>query len=361
MRKQKTNNEGFSLLEIIISIAMIGIVFVSLMQYFSSSIKANNYAKTVQKASLAAQTVMEELQGFSTIKDIGTRSTWVELKSDYTRKDPVTDFSSTPLPSTYYFKRDISIDNTVYDALITIDTSPYNSVPPVSPGAPAPPKYNTLEIAQVQDINSDANAILVELNQNTLAIDAFVAQDITYCSTYSRPGPRPTTLPRTTIESNMTRELCINITPSGVGQIRFKAFYKYNCSTSPARFSEVQIPVLDVYMDEAQFKSFYYFYNKFKSTEKITISDSGIDAYNAHIVCQDADTSLQANIINGNISKINSNVSVRKGALTNNERKLVDVDDKKQRYADVTVQIFEQGQTMTSANVLAEIKTTRGE
>ncbi len=70
IKQLKRNNQGFSLLEVLLAMAILAIVFVPLMNYFTDSIKYNNMSKIKQKATLLAQNTMEDLKNEASVQAI---------------------------------------------------------------------------------------------------------------------------------------------------------------------------------------------------------------------------------------------------------------------------------------------------
>ena len=59
---KKQNNAGFSLLEVVLSMAILAILSIPLMSYFTQSMKYNAKMADKQHASVLAQEVMEDLK-----------------------------------------------------------------------------------------------------------------------------------------------------------------------------------------------------------------------------------------------------------------------------------------------------------
>ncbi len=143
----KTNNQGFSLIELLVSIAILVIVMVPLMNNFFSSMKMNREAEAIQKRSNLAANIIEGLKSFDMTQTIGQFTGSVE---DF---NIIEDLSSievddilmrlqldsggyikyveNPLEeqSTYYFGMNgIEEDNRAYDVLIKMDAQPYQYI-----------------------------------------------------------------------------------------------------------------------------------------------------------------------------------------------------------------------------------------
>lgn len=70
MTTLKRNNKGFTLIEVLISIMMVGILFLPLLSVFSKSMNANNVSKNIQRANSVASTVAEQVRGYDTFTDM---------------------------------------------------------------------------------------------------------------------------------------------------------------------------------------------------------------------------------------------------------------------------------------------------
>ena len=55
------NNKGFSLIELLICVAILGIAAVPLMQTFGNAAKTNGKAQKLQNATSLAESIMEEV------------------------------------------------------------------------------------------------------------------------------------------------------------------------------------------------------------------------------------------------------------------------------------------------------------
>lgn len=66
----KRNRKGFTLMEVMVSIALIGILFTPMLAFFSNSTQTNIRIKNLQRATTAAQAVMEEFRSYERIEDM---------------------------------------------------------------------------------------------------------------------------------------------------------------------------------------------------------------------------------------------------------------------------------------------------
>ena len=75
MKRQPNNNGGFSLLEVILAMAILAIISIPLLSYFTQSMKYNAMMADKQHATNLAQEVLEDLKNqkeLAQIKDVGT-------------------------------------------------------------------------------------------------------------------------------------------------------------------------------------------------------------------------------------------------------------------------------------------------
>ncbi len=61
----KSNNKGFSIVELIVSIAVLSIVFIPIINAFLSTVRTNAKAQRMQNATAVAQDVMETVKRYS--------------------------------------------------------------------------------------------------------------------------------------------------------------------------------------------------------------------------------------------------------------------------------------------------------
>lgn len=199
------NDDGFSLIELIVSLAILALVLVPLLENFIVSANVNAEAKQAQKQNILAQALMEEMKS-STLEDIardfnypeeGTLS--CEVKPDGIggyrpvqegeRSCKRTELSS-PSGSSYeyrfirktdqpyyFFRRNIDDNGTGYDALITIDGSAYRGTDP----AGNPTGYNTVSMPILNEVNRNGNIVALESFEAELAAASLFGNHFSYC------------------------------------------------------------------------------------------------------------------------------------------------------------------------------------
>ena len=84
----KRQIQGFSLIEVLIAIAILGVASLALLSFFSSANFYSSTGKSTQEADLVAQSVLEEVDSCKTLTEIdsqlmaATGSAWTLVKKN---------------------------------------------------------------------------------------------------------------------------------------------------------------------------------------------------------------------------------------------------------------------------------------
>lgn len=206
-RKYPKNNMGFSLIELVVSIAILGLVLLPILNGFVVAARANANSRKVQDQNMIVQNIMEEMKG-KTVKDIildynrlgdecyeaypSLSGSGYELYASniYEQKDQY-----------YLLKR--NIDNR-YDALITLDASPYKSSYHLRDT-----DYNNYQMPLVREINSSNHLVAVQSFETEMAKTVLYANYVSYCI-----GEEITPMDAEYIENSITRTINVDISLS---------------------------------------------------------------------------------------------------------------------------------------------------
>lgn len=129
------DNSGFTLVELLVSMAILGVVFIPILRSFMAATLTNSKAQKIQNATSVAQDVMEEVKS----KRI------VELMSDsrLDASDPILDLKDNALVDTnpgkaaYIHLKQTGVTNTQgekFDVDVVIDARPYYQTPDATKG-----------------------------------------------------------------------------------------------------------------------------------------------------------------------------------------------------------------------------------
>lgn len=209
-------NSGFTLIEVIVAVGVLAIVATSVLSFFSQSAKYNANARMQQRATLASQTVTEDIMSYGDLSEmaysyqtINKGNGWEIVNSaDPTTCTPLTSIV-TPAGETvtsvatstgalaggngmkYYFKRPVIVDGTEFLAMVTVDPTPYST--PAGGGTPgdklqdandniaAPSSiskvyYNDLSMPELRSIYTDCNIVAVQSDEDETGINLLASE-----------------------------------------------------------------------------------------------------------------------------------------------------------------------------------------
>lgn len=252
-------------MEVLISIAMVGILFMPLLTFFSHSSKLNINAKNLQRATTVAQSVMEEVRAYDTIHEMCENyedSTNTQLKrvSDFgVGSHTVSGGALLTVDALgnkgyeqdkYYFKRTgIVSDGKTYSAQIEVDTTAYD-------------KLNKDGVAVISSLGSGSTAMAVELNETMSALYEFQSRN------WSKGGN--VTLDK--LVSELKKTIKISITDESAdpsvaisdGMMHLRIYNEYTIADTSIPGCDTPILSANLYNEEVVYeklKGIYIFYN----------------------------------------------------------------------------------------------------
>lgn len=142
-KKRQLNNEGFSLVELLIAIVILSIIVVPLLHSFVTSARTNAKSRTTMHATAIAEDVMEmfEAHTLEEMADIYTGASVAGFTNTAVKDD------STGIWT--YTIRDDSTTSGTYDAVIKIDPTAYSAV-------------NNVDRVDIQNLAGNLNAVYSE-------------------------------------------------------------------------------------------------------------------------------------------------------------------------------------------------------
>lgn len=369
MRRQ---SDGFSLIEVIIAIAILAVVAMSLLSYFSGANRYGNWGKTTQKADMAAQSVVEELASCTTFDQIenelvaATGSAWTVVSTPTVTKNE------------YMLSRKISVDQTDYVARVKLDFDSYKSTPAAVATTTPLSKFNDYQAPELEKVYSGNNVVLEETDQTKAAVGDLFYQ-------IYRDDKSVT---KTEIRNAMERTLHIDVAncpvdPGGLADpaekdlYLIKGRYEYQCDMGSKTY-HCEMPLKEVKIEKKMLKKIYLFYrpvNGILNTETLDITaDAGMPAgfqlsdFSYYAILQ-KDTVTPPNGYHLELTSAGSPASVElKNKVYNNANKLGDGSDglithkQKDRIAMITVEIYDADETnFSEQNRIVMLQTSKGE
>lgn len=180
------NNSGFSLVEVIIAVAILSVIVAPLLKSFSTAAKANFRAQGLQDATSLAESVMEEVKGNS-IEEL-YKSSLTRPEMTFSVIDPggslipgeISDTKIDAPPYIISYTDVTATQNRKYDATVTISRDEYakegTAESPISGISDA----NIKPLPKLSSINSEEHAVLSwEINEyDDSAIDRLAEENL---------------------------------------------------------------------------------------------------------------------------------------------------------------------------------------
>ena len=175
----KRDNRGSSLVELIVSIAILTMVLLPILNSFVVAARANAESKRVQAQNVIIQDIMEEMKA-KKLEDIITEYNFPE--DECYEASPAAFGSGFDLfyTNTYssksnYYLLKRGIENK-YDALISFDATPYNYTP-----IDRDTDYNNYQMPLVRGVNSSDHMVAYQSYETESAISHLYANHVSYC------------------------------------------------------------------------------------------------------------------------------------------------------------------------------------
>lgn len=287
----KRNNQGFTLIEVMLAMAVLSFMFLPLMKYFSDSEKINRQARDRQNASYLAESLLEEVR-LATVAE--------ELESILVGEG----FSKTSVVNVgesdgYHVK---------YTGDVVQGDSTYTAVLDVSFTAPEVAAYNssaanTVTEAELFPFNALTDIQAIEGTQKEEALYYFERENLSYCQQMAALDPPVEVAPcsREELEQYMERVMNLKITEDSV-----TVFYSYTCVAPgcSAYGPEKGGSYLYQGLRKEDWKNLYLFYEPMGNkadTLNIQVTGEAVPLDRLHLICQtDRSAAPTITILGGN-------------------------------------------------------------
>lgn len=373
-RERNSMREGFSLVEVIIAIALLAILTMPILTYFTNAAVSTSRGKNIQKASMAAETAMEEVYAFESPEQI----------EEYIQAASATDWSieSTAESKTgedgktsaTVLRRDnIEVDGERYKAKITLE---YDY--PVSSEAASYNNPNSNPMPELKEVYSASNAVITEGDQLDRAVSHYLMK---------YPDAEQNEIQK---ELSENRELQLKITEEeSVYTVTGSYQYTYHGDVYDAVILRTKVKDL---------ANVYFFYNRIKYTdaedrivvknteetvnvEASTISSSknafeeNMKNLHVYFICQKEkeekdmgmgiDSAHKLKFImndNAKLSTYHTNIDLSNKPVTIDKYEQGAVTSKpKGRIAKVTVDVYADTADMDTSESLTQLESSKGE
>ncbi len=380
MRNVRWYKEGFSLIEVIVAVAILAVLSLPILVYFTNSAIHTAHGRDEQSANMAAQSVIEELDsidGFDHIENDLDPALWT------------VDHVATDLTDTTKMHRLVSVNGDDYYADVTLDYGAYSgaSVDPLS-GPTA--KYNAYSNPHLVDVHSPETVVISEKQD----VSKIGFDNIFYKLNGNLPNHETApTIDSATIYNNTSRTLKLTVSKYSEDVYTVKGTLVFNFANEAGKTASTEVIVDSRQIAKAKLKNIYFMFlpnyggkdvSGVEATQKLIVDfedmiEPGVNyasSLNVCFVCQKSN-SLGKSELNA-ISKVNlefdsglchNNVFTESIYRVNNDR--VDgtaisakpLTDEKQikRVAAIKVDIYRSdgGGSMMIGEKLASGETTK--
>ncbi len=310
LSKWLKEDDGFSLIEVILAVAILALVTVPIINYFTYSALRTVDGRDKQTATIAAENVMEELNSYSNYEQI---EGLIQTPPPGSTEKPVWK-ESTVLPSAAppadllhtYIERELTLNDFKFQAKVGIDYGVYDSDTKAVQGSEkigegtgdlTDPEFNDYEIPRPSEVYSTNNVVAVEDDQIDIALSEF------YTSLNAEtPAPvgesagLPPALDMTTIRDGIDRTICIDVdykdpTDADCKVYTVRIYYVYEYSGNR---TEVTLQKMDI--ETKSLENIFLFYNMLRDTnltDKVrvrmgdTMSDESIEKLGIYFALQE--------------------------------------------------------------------------
>ncbi len=158
MKENRIGREGFSLIEVIVAVAILAVLSMPILLYFTNSAIHTANGKKEQAADMAAQSVVEEIDSID-------RFDWAEqyLLTSGAGWEMVSGPATGPVASTV-MKRPITVNGTDFVAVATINYGKYNGET-IGSATGASVDYNAYDNPHFSELYSGSSAVISEKDQ----------------------------------------------------------------------------------------------------------------------------------------------------------------------------------------------------
>ncbi len=353
--------EGFSLIEVIIAVAILAVLSMPILAYFAHASVAASDGKDTHRATIVAQSVAEELNGCETFEQIEEKlvSGGSVSASSWTVDSPY-DASAKKTSLT----KKVTEDGYTYQAKVTID---YNYETKDASGNnidvngdKIDAQYNGYAMPELKEVYADTNVVLSETDQADTAFSNFL---------YSNP-----TKSETEIKNNMVRTLCLSVHKKNADVYNVRGYYLYRYTNNGKTYT-YSADVEDTEIEISKLENIYFFYNIIQdnAAESVEVDfDSSItqaEAEKIHVyfVCQKevkkpkTGYSLNFDTSHGQAAWA---AYYTNGVPTNlaASSEMIQHDSSGKRIAKIIIDVYDESETsFTELNRITHLETSKGE
>lgn len=276
------NRDGFSLVEVIIAVALLAILCMPILAYFTHASVATSDGKDTHRANMAAQSAAEELKGCETFEQIEEKlaaATGGSVSGAKWTIDSAYDGSTKKAALTKL----VTEDGFPYQVKVTLDynygiTDAHGNKVDVN-GNEIDADYNDYSMPKLKEVYADTNVVISETDQVDTAVSNFL---------YSNPSKS-----ESEIKNNMERTLCLNVSKKNSDIYKVRGYYHYRYTNNGKTYT-YSADVEDTEIEISKLENIYFFYNIMKDDAPepvevdfdFAITQAEAEKLHVYFVCQ---------------------------------------------------------------------------
>ncbi|MBO6108194.1 MAG: prepilin-type N-terminal cleavage/methylation domain-containing protein [Eubacterium sp.] len=253
MERHTGAKEGFSLIEVIVAVAILAILSVPILMYFTNSAVHSAQGRYEQAADMAAQSIVEEINSVKSYEHI--ENDLINMGRGW-----VVSGVAAGITDKTTISRPISVNNNNYIAEVTIDYGAYGPSP-VASGPSA--LYNAYDNPHFKDLYSEDGVVIAESN------NAFNIGVSNLYYEFNGSAPTDSDVPDSgvtfgaitpeMIKQNINRQLIISVTTYSDDVYNVKGSYKFT-ATIDGNYKETEVVVVSKKIEKTKLKNIYYLF-----------------------------------------------------------------------------------------------------
>ena len=382
LHKLRQNDQGFSLIEVILAVAILALVTLPIINYFTYSGVRTAKGRDKQSATVVAENVLDELNSydnFEQIENIASNGA-VNAKDWTVMPDP-----SNPEKFTYTdLTKKVQMNGLNYEAKVHISYKAYNADTKTKDTThkSVAAEYNDYKIPNPSQIYGKESVVAKEDDQLDVAISHFMTNETAYSNENSNANTNSFTDLYDTIKDLLQRVMAIHIeyTDDKKDTFRIKISYLYKMTdnvnhaysvSSNSRDKVFEVPLETSEVKKEILKNIYLFYNLSSDTDELRLTlGTGVNVSDVEKIRfymggllktnDDDRTNYKFNLSPDSTSGVGNCLFYFNGktgtTLTNRSVDFVPKETKK-RIGAIEVKVFEEG----DKEPLATVNTTISE
>lgn len=271
------DDDGFSLIEVILAVAILALVSVPILNYFTNSSLRTIDGRNKQTATMAAESVVEELNSYSNYKQIKDLTATAAPGAPAPSSTPVWKVSpaepgETHDPQSDYIERKLEVNGVNYLAKAKIDYGVYKSGMKTiddsagekighGNGDAINSKFNDYRIPNPSEVYSESNVVAAEDDE----IDSALSEFYTTLNA-STPSGGNSIVDWGVIEAGIQRTVCVDISykDSSKKEYEIRVYYLYTFTHS-GRSLETEVTLQNTCVKTSKFKRVFVFYDPLRA------------------------------------------------------------------------------------------------